>query len=175
MGEADLLWKGEGMGDARREEEALGGSKVVDSSRSSRPDIRRLVRGRSVEAEEWAELARALLWLMSLSRSVLYTNSGRWCAAAAEELVVVEYMYPVPGAAAVFAGGVKVKLSQLFRQPAAGLCGHAPTAGGDIRLIASIPQYCEVQLSQPAAVCMCIDRVYRENAGAGQMRTVGVD
>lgn len=89
------------MGDARREEEALGGSKVVDSSRSSRPDIRRLVRGRSVEAEEWAELARALLWLMSLS--VLYTNNGRWCAAAAEESVVVEYMYPVPGAAVVFA------------------------------------------------------------------------
>lgn len=77
---------------------------MVDSSRSSRPDIRRLVRGRSVEAEEWAELARALLWLMSLSLSVLYTNSGRWCAAAAEvSAVVVEYMYPVPGAAVVFA------------------------------------------------------------------------
>ena len=93
------------MGDARREEEALGGSKVVDSSRSSRPDIRRLVRGRSVEAEEWAELARALLWLMSLSLLVLYTNNGRWCAGAAEvsAVVVVEYMYPVPGAAVVFA------------------------------------------------------------------------
>jgi hypothetical protein len=43
----------------------LYGADDVVSSPPSRPEIRRLVRGRRVEAVEWAELVRTLLLLIA--------------------------------------------------------------------------------------------------------------
>lgn len=64
MGEAERLSKGEGAGEAMRLAAALAGSKTV-SSPSSRPEIRRRVRGLRVEALELVELARTLLALIA--------------------------------------------------------------------------------------------------------------
>lgn len=75
MGDAARLANGEGAGEARREGLALTGLSAV-SLPSSRPDIRRVVRGLRVEAVEWAELARALLWLISLADAL----QQRWAS-----------------------------------------------------------------------------------------------
>lgn len=64
MGEAGRLPYGEGRGDAIRVRLEWSGSKLV-SSPSSRPDIRRLPRGRKLEEEAWAELVRTLLALIA--------------------------------------------------------------------------------------------------------------
>lgn len=53
------------------------------SSPSSRPDISRLVRGLSVEAEEWAELLRTLLLLALIAGHIELQRSGcGWLSAA---------------------------------------------------------------------------------------------